>query len=109
MLLCCAYEKPLRAPTCRVSLVLGNCVSGCYNQPDAVQAFNYKSTLINCEVGSFDKSLPANDVDLEVDFADEATKGLQVFEKMVSTAYLGELCRRLVVKVWQNKAPQLAW
>lgn len=109
VLLCCAYEKAPRAPSCRVAFILGNGVNGCYNQADAVQAYNYKSTILNCELGNFDKCLPANDVDLEIDFADEATKGLQLFEKMVSSGYLGELCRRLVLKVWQNEAPPLAW
>lgn len=108
-LLCSMYEKKPRYPPCAVAIVLGAGINGCYNCGQSAQTYNYKSSLIDCQLGNFDKSLPANDVDLEIDFADEATKGLQLFEKMVSTAYLGELCRRLILKVYQSNAPPLAW
>lgn len=84
-------------------------MNGCYIQSGSKRTSGYKGCIVNCELGGFDKSLPVNDVDLEVDFADDSAKGVQLFEKMVSTTYLGELCRRLIVKIWQTEAPQLAW
>lgn len=108
-MLACAYEKPATLPPCRVGFLIGSGVNGCYVQPDAQGTYGYHGSIINCEIGSFDKSLPVNDVDLEVDFADEANDGVQLFEKIVAASYLGEQCRRLVVKVWQSEAPQLGW
>lgn len=108
-LLTCCYEKPARLPQCRIGFILGGGVNGCFITSETKRHYNYKGCIINCELGGFDKSLPLNDVDLEIDFADDTRKGLQLFEKMVSTKYLGEICRRLIVKIWQSEAPLLAW
>lgn len=102
------YELPRDRPAPRMSMIIGGGVNAAYLQPDA-ESLGYVGSIFNCEIGNFDKSLPLNDVDLEVDFADEAGRGHQLFEKMTATTYLGELCRRLIVKVWQNEAPPLAW
>jgi len=107
-LLSCAYEKPIKLPPCVIGVILGTGVNGCYYQQDA-KDFKYNGRVINTELGAFDKGLPVNDVDLEIDFANEATRGDQLFEKMISGKYIGEICRRLVVKVYQKLAPQLAW
>lgn len=65
--------------------------------------------IVTVDIGSFDTALPINDVDLEIDFADPSSQGLNLLDKMMGSAYLGELCRRTIVKVWQNEAPPLAW
>lgn len=107
-LLACAYERPPRLPPCTVAFLVGVGLNGSYVEPHAA-SYGYQGCIINTELGGFDKSLPITDVDLEVDFADDAGRGKQVFEKMIGGGYLGEICRRLVVKVWQNDAPTLAW
>eukprot|EP01069_Polyplicarium_translucidae_P003501 Polyplicarium_translucidae@DN2330_c0_g1_i1.p1 len=107
-LLSCAYEKPRSLPPCLIGVILGTGVNGCYFQEDA-KSYGYNGVLINTELAGFDKDLPFNDVDLEVDFAFEATRGAHAFEKMVSGGYIGEVTRRLLVKVFQKAAPQLAW
>eukprot|EP00917_Polyrhabdina_sp_WS-2016_P018207 GHVP01039314.1.p1 GENE.GHVP01039314.1~~GHVP01039314.1.p1 ORF type:complete len:507 (-),score=73.98 GHVP01039314.1:85-1557(-) len=106
-LLSCAYEKPPKTPTCLIGLILGTGVNGCYFQEKA-KDYNYKGVIINTELGNLDKGLPLNDVDLEVDFASEH-RGAHLFEKMVSGGYIGEVCRRVIIKVFQKEAPQLAW
>lgn len=108
MLLSCAYEKPAHLPPCTVSFMIGVGLNGAYVEPDA-KSYKYQGTIINTEIGGFDKGLPVTDVDLEVDFADEGGNGRQIFEKMIAGGYLGEVCRRLVVKLWQSEAPALAW
>eukprot|EP01055_Gregarina_sp_Pseudo9_P005902 Gregarina_sp_Pseudo_9__5901@NODE_933_length_2053_cov_117_258193_g875_i0_p1_GENE_NODE_933_length_2053_cov_117_258193_g875_i0NODE_933_length_2053_cov_117_258193_g875_i0_p1_ORF_typecomplete_len502_score111_38Hexokinase_1/PF00349_21/8_1e45Hexokinase_2/PF03727_16/1_9e42_NODE_933_length_2053_cov_117_258193_g875_i03831888 len=107
-LLACAYERPARLPPCTVAFLIGVGLNGSYVEPQAA-AYGYKGCVINTELGGFDKGLPVTDVDLEVDFADEGGRGKQIFEKMIGGGYLGEICRRLVVKVWQTDAPALAW
>eukprot|EP01053_Blabericola_migrator_P010575 Blabericola_migrator_1__10574@NODE_5_length_29060_cov_171_088642_g4_i0_p6_GENE_NODE_5_length_29060_cov_171_088642_g4_i0NODE_5_length_29060_cov_171_088642_g4_i0_p6_ORF_typecomplete_len505_score85_26Hexokinase_2/PF03727_16/3_1e45Hexokinase_1/PF00349_21/9_7e42DUF2637/PF10935_8/7_8e03DUF2637/PF10935_8/3_4e02DUF2637/PF10935_8/1_3_NODE_5_length_29060_cov_171_088642_g4_i021423656 len=107
-LLACAYERSSRLPPCTVAFLIGVGLNGAYVEPHAA-SYGYKGCVINTELGGFDKDLPVTDVDLEVDYADEGGRGKQVFEKMIGGGYLGEVCRRLVVKVWQNEAPPLSW
>eukprot|EP01071_Lankesteria_metandrocarpae_P012667 Lankesteria_metandrocarpae@DN6140_c0_g1_i1.p1 len=107
-LLSCAYLRSPSLPLCMIGVILGTGVNGCYFQDDANE-YGYKGKIINTELGAFDKGLPINDVDLEVDYASAANRGKQMFEKMVSGKYVGEICRRLVVKVYQKAAPELAW
>lgn len=109
-LLTCAYENPADLPPCRMALVISDGLNGCYVQTDAMRrAYGYNGCIVNCEIGSFDQGLPVNEIDLEVDFADEANRGVQMLEKLVAARYIGEHCRRLIVKVWQERAPQRAW
>lgn len=107
-LLACAYSKPSKLPPCTVAFLVGVGLNGAYVEP-AAMAYGYKGQIINTEMGGMDKGLPLTDVDLEVDWADEGGHQKQAFEKMLSGVYLGEICRRLVVKIWQTEAPRLAW
>jgi len=107
-LLACAYNKNPRLPPCTVGFILGTGVNGAYVESRAKKC-GYQGVIVNTELGGFDKGLPLTDVDLEVDFADDGGRGKQLYEKMVSGGYLGEICRRLIVKVWQHQAPSLAW
>eukprot|EP01057_Protomagalhaensia_wolfi_P004937 Protomagalhaensia_wolfi_Nauph_80__4936@NODE_519_length_2389_cov_10_600000_g387_i0_p1_GENE_NODE_519_length_2389_cov_10_600000_g387_i0NODE_519_length_2389_cov_10_600000_g387_i0_p1_ORF_typecomplete_len490_score112_96Hexokinase_2/PF03727_16/9e42Hexokinase_1/PF00349_21/2e39_NODE_519_length_2389_cov_10_600000_g387_i08172286 len=107
-LLACCYERPDRLPPCTVSFLVGGGVNAAYVEPAAL-SFGYKGSVINTGLGGFDRHLPLTDVDLEVDYADEGGRGRQLFEKMVGGHYLGEVCRRLVLKVWQAQAPSLVW
>eukprot|EP01054_Gregarina_sp_Poly1_P001644 Gregarina_sp_Poly_1__1643@NODE_141_length_12988_cov_478_019271_g126_i0_p4_GENE_NODE_141_length_12988_cov_478_019271_g126_i0NODE_141_length_12988_cov_478_019271_g126_i0_p4_ORF_typecomplete_len507_score62_55Hexokinase_1/PF00349_21/5_3e49Hexokinase_2/PF03727_16/1_2e43_NODE_141_length_12988_cov_478_019271_g126_i014332953 len=107
-LLACAYEQPSRLPPCTVAFLVGVGLNGAYVEPQAA-SYGYQGCIINTELGGFDKGLPITDVDLEVDFADDGARGRQIFEKMIGGGYLGEICRRLVVKVWQTEAPALSW
>eukprot|EP01056_Protomagalhaensia_sp_Gyna25_P000381 Protomagalhaensia_sp_Gyna_25__380@NODE_117_length_5131_cov_535_123331_g91_i0_p2_GENE_NODE_117_length_5131_cov_535_123331_g91_i0NODE_117_length_5131_cov_535_123331_g91_i0_p2_ORF_typecomplete_len485_score88_95Hexokinase_2/PF03727_16/1_9e41Hexokinase_1/PF00349_21/1_2e34_NODE_117_length_5131_cov_535_123331_g91_i01181572 len=107
-LLACCYERPARLPPCTVSFLVGDGVNAAYVEP-AAASFGYKGSIINTGLGGFDRHLPLTDVDLDVDYADEGGRGHQLFEKMVGGNYLGEVCRRLVLKVWQAQAPSLVW
>ncbi|KAH0478707.1 MAG: uncharacterized protein KVP18_001405 [Porospora cf. gigantea A] len=68
----------------------------------------HNGVILNTEVGNFNVDLPATDVDLEIDWANP-NRDTQMLEKMVSANYLGEICRRSVIKVWQSAAPSLVW
>lgn len=107
-LLAAEYERNPKLPPCVAAYLVSVGVNGLYVEPNYHQ-YKYEGCIINTELGDFDQSLPMTDVDLEVDFADQGGRGQQLFEKMAGGGYLGELCRRLVVKVYQNEAPTLAW
>ncbi|EZG43878.1 hexokinase [Gregarina niphandrodes] len=107
-MLAAEYERQSRLPPCVVSYLVSVGVNGCFIDP-MHEAHKYAGCIVNTELGDYDRSLPMTDVDLEVDFADQGGHGQQMFEKMVGGGYLGEVCRRLVVKVYQSDAPTLAW
>lgn len=106
-MLSAAYERPKSLPACMMGMILGTGLNGCYYQPNA-NDYGYIGNIINTEVGGFDKDLPWNIIDIEVDFA-STNPGRQRLEKMISGMYLPELCRRLVIKVFQSEAPKEAW
>lgn len=106
-LLSAAYERPRGMPQCLVGVILGTGMNGCYYQPNA-DDFGYQGHLINTELGGFDKDLPWNVIDIEVDFA-STNRGRQRLEKMMAGLYLPELCRRVIIKVFQSEAPRHAW
>lgn len=108
-LLSCAYEMPQRQhPPCLIGMILGTGVNACYYEKDA-PAYGYKGHVINIECGNFNRELPLSNVDDEVDFAEVGNRGRQRLEKMIAGAYLGEICRRAIVKVLQHLAPEAAW
>lgn len=107
-LLACSYEKPAKLPACLVAIHCSDGLNAAYVEPHW-RKFGYRGKVINTEVGGFDTALPVTDVDMEIDFADEGGHGKQVFEKMISCPYLGEICRRVVLKVWRDKAPAMVW
>lgn len=107
-ILAAEYEKAPTLPPVSVSYLCAVGVNGVYMGTDKI-SHSYVSNLINTEIGNYDVCLPVTDLDLEVDYADNGGHGTQLFEKMIGGGYLGEVCRRLVVKVFQTDAPTLAW
>lgn len=103
------YEMDRRKhPPCLIGVILGTGMNACYYEKDAF-LYGYKGRVINIECGNFNRELPLCNVDDEVDFAEVSNRGHQRLEKMISGAYLGELCRRAIVKVLQHYAPEAAW
>ncbi|XP_055389109.1 hexokinase-like [Condylostylus longicornis] len=106
-MLSAAYERPRSLPPCMMGVILGTGLNACYYQPAAGE-YNYAGNIINTECGGFDRDLPWNIIDIEVDFA-STNRGRQRLEKMLSGMFLPELCRRVVLKVFQSEAPKEAW
>lgn len=108
-LISCAYSLPREQPPCAIGLILGTGMNACYLDDRAVD-WGYVSNIINIECGNFNRdTLPRTNVDFELDFDDVGGRGRQHLEKMCSGAYLGDLCRRICVKVFQYKAPPRMW
>lgn len=107
-LLSCAYSMSSEKPPCAVGLILGTGMNACYIDEHCSE-YGYVSKIINIECGNFNRDLPRTNTDYEIDFADVGGRGRQHLEKMVSGAYIGEMCRRTMVKVFQYKAPPLMW
>lgn len=101
------YSKTPDMPPCTVGIILGTGVNGAYVQRDA-KAYGYQGVVINTELGGYDKDLPRTDIDFEIDYNSRAG-GRQIFEKMVSGMYIPELTRLMILRVFQNEAPQMAW
>eukprot|EP01071_Lankesteria_metandrocarpae_P001566 Lankesteria_metandrocarpae@DN1659_c0_g1_i1.p1 len=93
-------------PQCLVAVILGTGVNACYYERTAA-SYGYNGKVINIECGNFDKGLPQTNVDHEVDFA-SANRGKQLLEKMLSGAYISEICRRTFIKITQHNAPEKA-
>ncbi len=82
-----------------IGFILGTGLNCCYSEkninitktPDLDAAL---TQIINTEVGGFDKC-PRGDIDKQMDAA-TGTPGLGVLEKMISGAYFGELCLRVI-------------
>eukprot|EP01057_Protomagalhaensia_wolfi_P002638 Protomagalhaensia_wolfi_Nauph_80__2637@NODE_277_length_2952_cov_21_849983_g207_i0_p1_GENE_NODE_277_length_2952_cov_21_849983_g207_i0NODE_277_length_2952_cov_21_849983_g207_i0_p1_ORF_typecomplete_len509_score115_86Hexokinase_1/PF00349_21/3_2e52Hexokinase_2/PF03727_16/3e50_NODE_277_length_2952_cov_21_849983_g207_i03051831 len=107
-LLSCAFGLSPSRPPCLVGLILGTGMNACYVDPTSPQ-FDYTSQIINIECGNFNRDLPRINIDLEIDFTEAATRGRQHMEKMVSGAYIGEVARRAILKVFQHKATPALW
>ncbi|EZG44252.1 hexokinase [Gregarina niphandrodes] len=107
-LLSSAYVLEPSAPPCMIGVILGTGMNAAYVDERAVE-HGYQGPLINIEAGNYNKSLPRTNIDYEIDFADTGARGYQQLEKMVSGAYLGEMVRRMVVKVFQYKCTPRMW
>lgn len=93
---------------CYVGLIIGTGTNACYMEKlDKVETWNGdneepKQTIINMEWGAFgdDGSLEdiRTDFDREVDKI-TLNKGKQLYEKMISGMYLGEISRQAMVKL----------
>lgn len=106
-LLSCAYQKKENSSECLIGIILGTGSNGCYVQSNA-DKFNYCGNIINIEFGNFNKNLHLTEVDLEIDWH-TSNKGRQLFEKQISGAYLGELVRKIVIRVFHHRTPIKAW
>ncbi|XP_068645479.1 hexokinase-2, chloroplastic [Aristolochia californica] len=87
-----------------VAVILGTGTNACYlermdaipklkgGKPDAGQ------TIINTEWGGFSTGLPLTEFDEDMDAA-SVNPGEQIFEKTISGKYLGEIVRRVLLKM----------
>lgn len=101
-----AYTRPKNWPPCQIGAIVGTGLNMCYVDPEA-QRYGYIGSVIGTECGAYGKELKRVVADFEVDFAD-ATHG-HFMEKMISGMYLGEICRRTILKVFQAEAPAHVW
>ncbi|KAL3514764.1 hypothetical protein ACH5RR_027481 [Cinchona calisaya] len=89
-----------------VAVILGTGTNACYvERIDAIpklQCHNstFGRTIINTEWGAFSNGLPLTEFDREMD-ADSINPGEQIFEKTISGMYLGEIVRRVLLKMAQ--------
>eukprot|EP00919_Chromeraceae_sp_WS-2016_P052687 GHVR01125085.1.p1 GENE.GHVR01125085.1~~GHVR01125085.1.p1 ORF type:complete len:479 (+),score=78.06 GHVR01125085.1:46-1482(+) len=111
-LLSCAYStgNEKNMPPVLMGIILGTGFNGCYVEPDYLK-YGYEGKVINMEFGNFSINLPFTTQDTELDefCCNEFEQGTQLFEKMVSGKYLGELCRRVYCFVYQETVPPAAW
>eukprot|EP01069_Polyplicarium_translucidae_P011695 Polyplicarium_translucidae@DN425_c0_g1_i1.p1 len=108
-LLSAAYELDRQQhPPVLAGLIVGTGFNICYVEENAAD-YGYKGKIINVESGNFNRELPRCNVDFEVDFAAYSNRGFQLLEKLVAGAYLGEVARRCLLKIFQTEAPPAAW
>ncbi|KAI3981623.1 hypothetical protein MKX01_007543 [Papaver californicum] len=89
-----------------VAVILGTGTDACYvERMDAISKLSQGdqlpisgSTIINTEWGAFSKGLPLTEFDKDMDNA-SINPGEQIFEKTISGMYLGEIVRRVLVKM----------
>ncbi|KAL4578969.1 hypothetical protein LXL04_015104 [Taraxacum kok-saghyz] len=87
-----------------VAVILGTGTNACYVESvDAIPKLkNHKSssgkTIVNTEWGAFSNGLPLTEFDRDMD-AVSINPGEQLFEKTISGMYLGEIVRRVLVKM----------
>ncbi|XP_076949250.1 hexokinase-2, chloroplastic-like [Bidens hawaiensis] len=87
-----------------VAVILGTGTNACYVESvDAIPKLQgHKSssgkTIINTEWGAFSNGLPLTEYDKEMD-AESINPGEQLFEKTISGMYLGEIVRRVLVRM----------
>nr|ANF07129.1 hexokinase [Eimeria tenella] len=105
-LLSCAYQKGPGGPPCTVGVILGTGANCCYWEPQAA-AFGYRGAVVNVECGNFNKNLPTTPADEAIDNK-SPNKKHQLFEKMISGFYLGELVRLLTLEIFGAAAPAKA-
>ncbi|KAK2971455.1 hypothetical protein RJ640_020861 [Escallonia rubra] len=87
-----------------VAVILGTGTNACYvERVDAIPKLQgLKSTsgrtIVNTEWGAFSNGLPLTEYDREMD-VESINPGEQIFEKTISGMYLGEIVRRVLVKM----------
>jgi len=64
--------------------------------------------VVNMMVHEYAEDVPRADIDLETDWAD-GNINENLLEKLVAAKYLGEITRRICLKIYNRKAPKLAW
>jgi len=107
-LLSAGYENNATLPACRVGIILGTGFNIASTDPKA-RLNNYTGHIINHECGNYNGGQKfASVMDIELDYS-TSDKGKQLAEKMISGAYLGELCRLSILKVFQWRCPQNVW
>ncbi|PIA55504.1 hypothetical protein AQUCO_00700061v1 [Aquilegia coerulea] len=92
-----------------VAVILGTGTNACYvERVDAIpklrsQMSSSGSTIINTEWGAFSNGLPLTEFDKDMDAA-SINPGEQIFEKTISGMYLGEIVRRVLLKMAEADA-----
>ncbi|KAJ8429540.1 hypothetical protein Cgig2_025726 [Carnegiea gigantea] len=90
-----------------VAVILGTGTNACYvERTDAIPkmaASNSQSgtTIVNTEWGAFSTGLPLTEFDEEMD-AESINPGEQIFEKTISGMYLGEIVRRVLLRMTET-------
>uniref|UniRef100_A0A4W3GKC4 hexokinase n=1 Tax=Callorhinchus milii TaxID=7868 RepID=A0A4W3GKC4_CALMI len=97
----CCYEDS----NCEIALILGTGTNACYMEEvrniELVEG-DEGQMCVNMEWGSFGSDGSLNDIQTEFDLELDRlslSPGAQIFEKMVSGLYLGELVRLILVKL----------
>ncbi|XP_057973138.1 hexokinase-2, chloroplastic [Malania oleifera] len=86
------------------AVILGTGTNACYvERMDAIPKLNSCTspsgrTIINTEWGAFSTALPLTEFDRDMDAA-SINPGEQIFEKTISGMYLGEIVRRVLLKM----------
>eukprot|EP00921_Rhytidocystis_pertsovi_P009445 GHVQ01015182.1.p1 GENE.GHVQ01015182.1~~GHVQ01015182.1.p1 ORF type:complete len:536 (+),score=64.21 GHVQ01015182.1:143-1750(+) len=106
-LLSCAYQKPAGTPPCLIGVILGTGMNAAYVEPNA-KNYGYQGCIINTECGNFNRCLPTTEIDVQIDW-ETTNKGFQLMEKMMSGAYLGEIVRLIVLRIFRYHAPPMCW
>lgn len=92
-----------------VAVILGTGTNACYvEQMDAIPKLQGNKspsgrTIINTEWGAFSKGLPLTEFDRDMDAA-SINPGEQIYEKTISGMYLGEIVRRVLLKMAEEGA-----
>ncbi|XP_022884724.1 hexokinase-2, chloroplastic [Olea europaea var. sylvestris] len=87
-----------------VAVILGTGTNACYvERVDAIPKFQDPSstsgrTIVNTEWGAFSNGLPLTEFDREMD-AESINPREQIFEKTISGMYLGEIVRRVLLRM----------
>ncbi|KAL5985955.1 Hexokinase-4, chloroplastic [Asimina triloba] len=86
------------------AVILGTGTNACYvERTDAIPKLQGQitcsgKTIINTEWGAFSNGLPLSEFDQQMDAA-SINPGEQIFEKTISGMYLGEIARRVLLKM----------
>lgn len=92
-----------------VAVILGTGTNACYvERMDAIPKLQgskspFGRTIINTEWGAFSKGLPLTKFDGDMDAA-SINPGEQIYEKTISGMYLGEIVRRVLLKMAEEGA-----
>ncbi|KAJ6829168.1 putative hexokinase-4, chloroplastic [Iris pallida] len=92
-----------------VAVILGTGTNACYiERVDAIPklgnlANKSGNMIINTEWGAFSNGLPLTEFDKDMD-SESINPGEQIFEKTISGMYLGEIVRRVLLKMAQFSA-----
>jgi len=107
-LLSAGYEHNSSWPACRIGIILGTGFNIASYDPSAQQN-GYSGSIINHECGNYNGVAEFSTImDMELDYS-TSDAGKQLSEKMISGAYLGELCRLSFLKVFQYRCSRGAW
>ncbi|KAK6115231.1 hypothetical protein DH2020_007500 [Rehmannia glutinosa] len=90
-----------------VAVILGTGTNACYvERVDAIPKLHSPNstsgrTIVNTEWGAFSSGLPLTEFDREMD-AESINPGEQIFEKTISGMYLGEIVRRVLIRMAED-------